>query len=129
MNLKLIIAVSGLLTTSAFAQGQMGGAAPEATPPTKADVQKLVRIISADQAKSKLYCDLAKLNDQAMDADEKNDTKRIDQLNKQIEALEPKLGVEYSNLMERLQQIDPSGKEGRELSAEFEPLDKLCSKN
>jgi len=129
MNLKLIVAVSVLFITSAFAQGQMGGAAPEGPPPTKADVQKLVRIISGDQAKSKLCCDLVKLNDQAMDADEKNDTKKIDQLNKQIEALEPKLGVEYSNLMERLQQIDPSSKEGQELSAEFEPLDKLCSKN
>jgi hypothetical protein len=115
--------------TSAFAQGQMGGASPEGPTPTKADVQKVVQIISGDQAKSKLYCDLAKLNDQAMDADEKNDTKKIDQLNKQIEALEPKLGAEYMNLMEHLQQMDPSSKEGQELSAEFQPLDKLCSKN
>ena len=129
MNLKLIAAVSVLFTTSALAQGQMGGASPEGPTPTKADVQKVVQIISGDQAKSRVYCDLAKLNDQAMQADEKNDTKKIDELNKQIEALEPKLGVEYSNLMERLQQIDPSSKEGQELSAEFEPLDKLCSKN
>jgi len=129
MNLKLIVAVSVLLTTSAFAQGQMGGAAPEGPPPTKADIQKVVQIISGDQAKSKLYCDLMKLNDQAMDADEKNDTKKSDELNKQIDALQPKLGAEYMSLMERLQQMDPSSKEGQELSAEFQPLDKLCSKN
>jgi hypothetical protein len=129
MNLKLIAAVSLLFTASAFAQGQMGGAAPEGPTPTKADVQKVVQIISGDQSKSKLYCDLAKLTDQVMEADAKNDTKKIDELNKQIEALEPKLGAEYMNLMERLQQMDPSSKEGQDLSAEFQPLDKLCSKN
>ncbi len=129
MNLKLIAAVSVLFTTSAFAQGQMGDAAQEGPPLTKADVQKVVKIISGDQAKGKLYCDLAKLNDQAMDADEKNDTKKSNELNKQIEALRPKLGAEYMSLMERLQQMDPSSKEGQELSAEFQPLDKLCSNN
>ena len=129
MNPKLIIALSVVVTTSAFAQGQMGGASLQGTKPTKADVQKVVEIISGDPAKTKLYCDLAKLNDQAADAEERNDTKKLEELNKQIEASEPKLGVEYMDLEERLQQIDASSKEGQELYAAFLPLGKLCSKN
>ena len=129
MNLKLIVAISVLVTTPAFAQGQMGDASPKGPKPTKVDVQKVVQIISGDQAKAKLFCDLAKLNDQAIEADEKNDPKKIEELNKQIEALEPQLGVEYLNLVERLQQIDPSSKEAQDLSAAFQPLEKLCFKN
>jgi hypothetical protein len=129
MNLKLIVAISVLVTTPAFAQGQMGDASPKGPKATKVDVQKVVQIISGDQAKAKLFCDLAKLNDQAIEADEKNDPKKIEELNKQIEALEPQLGVEYLNLVERLQQIDPSSKEAQDLSAAFQPLEKLCFKN
>ena len=129
MNLKLIVAISVLVTTPAFAQGQMGDASPKGPKVTKVDVQKVVQIISGDQAKAKLFCDLAKLNDQAMEADEKNDPKKIEELNKQIEALEPQLGVEYLNLVERLQQIDPFSKEAQDLSAAFQPLEKLCFKN
>ena len=129
MNLKLIVAISLLVMTPAFAQGQMGGPSPQGPKPTTADVQKVVQIISGDQAKAKLYCDLAKLSDRVADAEEKNDAKKVEELNKQIEASEPKLGVEYINLLEGLQQIDPSSKEGQELYAALQPLEKLCSKN
>jgi hypothetical protein len=129
MNLKLIVAISVLVTTPAFAQGQMGDASPKGPKPTTADVQKVVESISGDQAKAKLYCDLTKLSDQVVEAEEKNDAKKVEDLNKQIEASEPKLGVEYMNLLERLQQIDPSSKEGLELYAALQPLYKLCSKD
>ena len=129
MNPKLIIALSVVVTTSAFAQGQMGGASLQGPKPTKADVQKVVEIISGDPAKTKLYCDLAKLSDQAADAEENNDTNKVEDLNKQIEASVPKLGVEYMNLVEGLQQIDPSSKEGQDLALAFQSLDKLCSKD
>ena len=42
MNPKLIIALSVVVRTSAFAQGQMGGASLQGPKPTKADVQKVV---------------------------------------------------------------------------------------
>jgi hypothetical protein len=93
MNLKVITAFSVLVTTSAFAQGQMGGPTPEGPKPTMADVQKVIEILNGDQAKAKLYCDLAKLSDQAADAEENNDTNKVEDLNKQIEASVPKLGV------------------------------------
>ena len=129
MNLKLIVAISLLVMTPAFAQGQMGGPSPQGPKPTTADVQKVVQIISGDQAKAKLYCDLAKLSEQAAEAEENNDTKKVEDLNKQIEASVPKLGVEYMNLVEGLQQIDPSSKEGQDLALAFQSLDKLCSKD
>jgi hypothetical protein len=129
MNLKVIAAFSLLVTTSAFAQGQMRGPSPEGPKPTMADVQKVIEIINGDQAKAKLYCDLAKLSDQAADAEENNDTNKVEDLNKQIEASVPKLGVEYMNLVEGLQQIDPSSKEGQDLALAFQSLDKLCSKD
>ena len=50
MNLKLIVAISVLVTTPAFAQGQMGDASPKGPKVTKVDVQKVVQIISGDQA-------------------------------------------------------------------------------
>ena len=129
MNLKVIATFSVLVTTSAFAQGQMGGPSPEGPKPTMADVQRVVQIINGDQARAKLYCDLAKLSDQAADAEENNDTKKVEDLNKQLEASVPKLGVEYMNLVEGLQQIDPSSKEGQDLALAFQSLDKLCSKD
>lgn len=129
MNLKLIVAISVLVTTPAFAQGQKGSASPKGPKPTTADVQKVVQIISGDQVKTKLYCDLAKLNDQAAAADEKKDTKKVAELSKQIDATEQKLGAEYSKLMEGLEQIDASSNEGKNLFAALQPLDKLCSKN
>ena len=129
MNLKIIAAFSLLVTTSAFVQGKMGGPSPEGPKPTMADVQKVIEIINGDQAKAKLYCDLAKLGDQAADAEENNDTNKVEDLNKQIEASVPKLGVEYMNLVEGLQQIDPSSKEDQDLALAFQSLDKLCSKD
>lgn len=129
MNLKLAVAISVLVTTPVFAQGQMGGASPKGPKPTKADVQKIVQIISGDKAKTTLYCDLAKLNDQIAAADEKKDTKKVGELGKQINEKEQKLGAEYIKLMEGLEQIDPASNEGKDISAAFEPLEKLCPKN
>jgi mannose/fructose/N-acetylgalactosamine-specific phosphotransferase system component IIB len=129
MNLKVIVAISVIVATPAFAQGQMGSASPKGPKLTTADVQKVVKVIRGDQVKTKLYCDLAKLNDQAAAADEKKDTKKVEMLSKQIDATEQKLGAEYLKLMESMQQIDTSSKEGEDLLAMFQPLDDLCAKN
>jgi hypothetical protein len=39
---------------------QQGGPRPNAPKPTKADVQKVVQIITNDKAKTQSYCDLNK---------------------------------------------------------------------
>ncbi|HXW25066.1 MAG TPA: hypothetical protein VEK73_09980 [Xanthobacteraceae bacterium] len=123
MKLKFIVAVSVLVAMPAVAHAQAKGAKP-----TKADADKVVQIVSADKAKVAAYCDLAKLGDDIDAAAQKKDQKKMDDLNKQADALQAKLGPEYAKLMASLESIDPDSKEGKEFNAAFEPLDKLCGK-
>ena len=64
MNLKIVVAVAALTAMPALAQAQQGRPAPNAPKPTKAEVERVVKIISADKAKTQTYCELGKLNDQ-----------------------------------------------------------------
>jgi hypothetical protein len=127
MNLKLIVAICALVAIPALAQAQ-GGAPPSAPKPSKADVQKVVQIISTDKAKTQAYCDLSKLNDDMMAADQKKDTKALETLGKQADALVEKLGPEYSKMMDGLDQVDENSPEGKDYVAILSALDKLCTK-
>jgi hypothetical protein len=124
MNLKIIVAVSVLAAMPAVATAQQA-TGPK---PTKADVQKVVQIISGDKAKTSLYCDLGKLEDEMAQADEKKDQKKSEELGKQADAMGQKLGPEYIKLMAGLEQVDPDSNEGKDLSTALEALDKLCPK-
>jgi hypothetical protein len=123
MKLKFIVAVLAIaaIPTCALAQG----APPKAT---KADAQKVVNMISSDKAKTKTYCDIAKLGDQIGEADAKKDTKKVDELSKQMDDMGAKLGPEYIALMDSLQDVDPASKDGKEIGAVLDGLDKLCAK-
>lgn len=125
MKLKVIIAVSALFAMSAFAQAQQGPP-PNVPKPTKADVQKVVQIVSSDKAKTQAYCELTKLNEQMAAADQKKDEKTLDALGKQADALAQKIGPEYIQLMEGLDQVDPNSELGKQLETLFAPIDKLC---
>jgi hypothetical protein len=127
MNLKLVVAISALVAIPALAQAQ-GGPPPSAPKPSKADVQKVVQIISTDKTKTQAYCDLSKLNDQMMAADQKKDTKTLETLGKQADALVDKLGPEYSKMMDGLDQVDENSPEGKDYVAILSALDKLCTK-
>jgi hypothetical protein len=141
MNLKLVIAIAALAVLPAMpaaAQGAKGpppkGAppaaqkgAPAAPPaPSKADVQKVVQTISADPSKVATYCSIQKLGGQMDQAAQKKDQKKMQDLEKQADALGAKLGPDYMKVMDGLGGIDPDSKEGKELVALFEPLDKMC---
>jgi hypothetical protein len=125
MKLKVIIAVSAIFAMSAFAQAQQGPP-PNVPAPTKADVEKVVAIISADPAKVQAYCQLGKLNEQMAAADQKKDQKALDALGKQADALAEKIGPEYVKLMEGLDQVEPNSSLGKQLETLFAPLDKRC---
>jgi hypothetical protein len=125
MKLKVIIALSALFAMSTFAQAQQGPP-PNVPKPTKADVQKVVQIISADKAKTQAYCEMGKLNEQMAEADQKKDQKTLDALGKQSDALAEKIGPEYIRLMEGLDQVDENSPLGKQLESLFAPLDKLC---
>ena len=101
---------------------------PSAAKVTKADVQKVVKIISGDKAKTQTYCDIGKLNAQIEEANEKKDTKKADALAEQVDALGKKLGPEYAALMDGLEDVDPESEDGKQIGLMFEPLDKLCAR-
>jgi hypothetical protein len=124
MNLKLIVAILLIVALPLCAQAQK----PSAAKVTKADAQKVVKIISGDKAKTQTYCDLGKLNEQIEEADEKKDIKRTEELSQQIDALGKKLGPEYAALMDGLQEVDPESEDGKQIGLMFEPLDKLCAR-
>jgi hypothetical protein len=123
MKLKFIVAmlVIAAMPVCALAQG---------TPPkaTKADAQKVVKMISGDKAKIQTYCDIAKLGDQIGEADAKKDTKKVDELSKQMDDMSTKLGPDYLALMDGLQDVDPNSKDGKDIGAVLDGLDKLCAK-
>ena len=103
--------------------------APKAPPVSKvAAAQKVVKTISSDRAKAGIYCDIGKLGDQIEAAEQKKDLKRIDELNKKMNELATKLGPEYVALMSDLEEIDPSSKDGQDISLALSGLDKLCVK-
>jgi hypothetical protein len=127
MNLKLVVAIAVLAATPAFAQGQMSGPSGSKAPkPTKADVTKVLSSITSDKTKLSAYCDLAKLNQQMAQADEKKDTKTLQDLGPKADALMQKLGPDYAKLMDGLDQVDENSAEGKEFAASFDGLDKQC---
>ena len=124
MNGKLIIAILVIAAVPVCAQAQK----PSAATVTKTDVQKVVKLISGDKAKTQTYCDIGKLNEQMAEADETKDTKKLDELSQQIDALGKKLGPEYAALMDGLQDVDPESEDGKQIGLMFQPLDKPCAK-
>jgi hypothetical protein len=128
MKLKLVAAISVLAAIPALAHAQKGGPQPKVPKPTKADAQNVVQIITSDKVKTQAYCDLTKLEDQVTAANQKNDTKTLEALTKQAEALVDKLGPEYFKLMDGLEQVDPQSSEAKEFMSIFSELDKRCTK-
>ncbi len=132
MTLKRVVAISALIAMPTLvvmptlALAQQGGA--RVPKPSKADVQKVVQIVTGDKAKSQAYCDLSKLNDEMMAADQKQDEKALDALGNQADALIDQIGPEYSTMMDGLDQVDPDSPEGKEYEAILSGLDKLCTK-
>jgi hypothetical protein len=126
MKLKLVLAISAVVAMPAFAQPQQGGPSPNAPKPTLAQVQKVIQIITGDKAKTEQYCDIEKLAWQIAEAEQKQDTKRVEELTKQADDLEIKIGPEYVALMEGLSQIDENSSEGKQIEAALASLEKLC---
>ena len=140
MKLKLIITALVVAAMPMCAQAQSPNppkpskpakAAPAvpAAPVSKvAAAQRVVKTISGDKTKTETYCDIGKLGEQIEQAEQKNDMKKIDELNKKMDELATKLGPEYVALMGQLEDVDPSSKEGQDISSALGGLDKLCAK-
>jgi mevalonate kinase len=102
------------------------GSKPTPAKVTKADAQKVLRIISSDKAKTRIYCDMNKLGEQIEQANEKNDNKMVNELSEKLEALGEKLGPEYTALMDGLPDIDQDSEVGQEIESVLLSLDRLC---
>ena len=121
MKLKLVTAISAL-AIPALAHAQSN--APK---PTKADAQNVVQMITSDKVKTQAYCDLNKLEDQVKAVQQNTDTKTVETLTKQAEALIDKLGPEYFKLMDGLERVDPKSSEAKEFMSILSELDKRCT--
>ena len=93
MKLKLVAAISAL-AIPALAHAQQSGPQPKLT---KEDAQNVVQIITSDKVKTQAYCDLTKLEEQVKAVQKNTDTKTVETLTKQAEALIDKLGPNTSN--------------------------------
>src|SRR5471030_3498478 len=124
MKLKSIITAVVIAAVPLCALAQPKAAAKA----TNADAQKVVKMISADKAKTQTYCDMAKLGEQIDAADQKKDTKTVEALSKKMDEMSAKLGPEYVALMDGTQDLDQNSKVGKDIGATLEGLDKLCAK-
>jgi hypothetical protein len=105
MNTKFVAAFAvcaAFAVTPALAQQKAPAAEKEQAAPkaSKAEVQKLVDGIKADKAKTKQFCDLAKLQDSYAAAAEKKDDKKLDALDKEMEDGAKKLGADFERIMQ-----------------------------
>ena len=122
MNLRLIVTILVIAATPICAQAQK----PTPAKVTKADAQKVLRIISSDKAKTRIYCEMANLGNQLEQANETGDSKKFDALFQRMYELGKKLGSEYAALIDGLEDIDPESEVGQEISSTLDALDNLC---
>ncbi len=101
MKLHYLAAIAAVVIFPLSSHAQKSGAAKA----TDADAQKVVKIISADKAKLKMYCDLSALSDQADEAEKKKDTKKAEAVATQMDEISGKLGPEYAALMDGIDQL------------------------
>ena len=122
MHLRLIVTILVIAAAPVCAQAQKSTPAKV----TKADAQKVLKIISGDKAKTQIYCQMAKLGRQMEQANETGDSKKFDALLQRVYDLGKKLGPEYAALVDGLQDIDPQSEVGQEISSTLDALDNLC---
>lgn len=112
----------------ALAQQQEAAEEQAAPKPSKAEVDSLVKAISADKARIGQYCEMVKLYNESYEVGEK-DEKKAEELAEKADELGEKLGDDYSKVVDGLAEVDPESEEGKLLFAAFEPLDGSCPKN
>ena len=121
MKLNLIVAALVVAAVPVCAQTQP-------TPVTKADVQKIIKIIGGDKAKTQAFCDIGKLGDQIEQANARRDSKKVEELSLKADELGKQLGPEWAALMDGIQDVDPESEIGQEIRSMMQDLDKECAK-
>jgi hypothetical protein len=122
VTLKFFVAVT--IFAAAFAQKD--DPADPSPKPTVEEAQKVVQTIISDKNKLQAYCELSKLQEQMEKADEKNDTKAIDELIVKADTLERQVGSDFSRILDELDQVDPNSAEEQKYTAVFDTLQNNC---
>ena len=119
MHLKSIFAALVIVAAPVYAQAQK---------PTRADAQKVFEIIISDKAKTEAFCEIDKLADQMVQAEQENDSKKVEELELKADELERKLGPEFGALMNGLEDMDQNSEEGQQISPILKALRTLCTR-
>jgi hypothetical protein len=121
MNLNLIVVILVIATMPVCADAQTSNNA------TVMHAQNTLKIIRGDKAKTRIYCDMAKVFGQIERAGGK-DTEQTDKLYRKMNELAKKLGPDYAALVYGLPQVNPNSQDAQEINSTFAALDKLCAK-
>jgi len=122
MNLKVTVAILLIGVVPVYAQ------APSAPKVNKGDAQRVLKIIQSDKAKTKIYCEMAKIGNQLEQINEEANPKRFEELSRKMEEMGKRLGPEYGALIDGVQDIDPRSEVGQEISSTLDTLDHLCGR-
>jgi len=121
LNALLIVAFSVLSTAPLFAQRQQPNPAK-----LKADAQKVVSIISGDEAKTQAYCEASDTATQIVQAGQQKDNDKVEELAEKLIEQQKNLGSEYLALMKSLRDANLTSKDGQEIESMFDSLDESC---
>jgi hypothetical protein len=121
MKATLMVAAFTISTLSVYAQNQH-----PSTVKLELDAQKVVKIISSDKVKTKIYCEIAGLGEQIDEANQEQDTDKAAELSQKINGLQKNLGPEFVALTDGLKSVDPNSKDGQDIDSILERLDDLC---
>jgi hypothetical protein len=110
-----------LIISAVTALGQQPSAAQ-----LKEHAQNAVKIISGDQQKIDAYCEFADLTDKFDQAIEEENTKKAEELFKEGEELQTKLGPEFAALADGIKNADVSSQDVREIGSIIGNLNEHC---
>jgi hypothetical protein len=121
MNRLLFLGLFLASGTPLYAQGAQPDAAK-----LKADAQRVLSIIKGDKAKTAAYCQINELAEQIGEAQQEKDSKKAEELSRQVMELEIKLGPDYLTLANGLKDLDPNSPQAKEIDSILAPLDDSC---
>ena len=115
-----------LIVLSTLGWGPARGQIATSASITKADAQKVLKTIGSDKAKTRIYCQMTRLGGQLLQANERGDANKVDELFEKMYDLKERLGSEYTALIDGLQEVDPDSEVGHEITSTLDALDNLC---
>src|SRR5215468_7355856 len=121
LNALLIVAILLISTVPLYAQRQQQNVVK-----LKADAQKVVSIISGDEAKKQTYCEARGIAKQIVQAGQQKDNEKAEELADKLTEQQMNLGSEYLALMQSLRNANLTPKDGREIESLFDELDESC---